>query len=172
MNFPKTYFYIISILGILLLCSYYFLSLIKKSNAHNLWGRIKQNGDLKDYYQISMILAAIGFIIMMIYLLVSDSFTEKDIKHIFILSLLIVVVSMFWMPLSLYYMNNPTIWLKYIIGILLLIIPFSAYCLLLILYRMNEKKHTNIRILSLIGMIVFFLHTFILDSIIWPTYFF
>jgi len=172
MNFPKTYFYIISILGILLLSSYYFLSLIKKSNAHNLWGRIKQNADLKDYYQISMILAAIGFIIMMIYLLVSDSFTEKDIKPIFILSLLIVVASIFLMPLSLYYINHQTIWLKYIIGILLLIIPFSAYCLLLILYRMNEKKHTNIRILSLIGMIVFFLHTFILDSIIWPTYFF
>jgi hypothetical protein len=172
MNFPKTYFYIISILGILLLYSYYFLIKLKKSNANNLWNRIKQNGDLMGYYYISMILATIGFIIMMIYLLVSDSFSEEDIRHIFLSLLAIVVVSMLWMPLSLYYINHQASWLKYIIVIVLLIISYSAYCLLSRLYGINEKKYKTIRILSIIGMTVFFLHTFILDSITWPTYFF
>ncbi len=172
MRFNKIYLSIISILGILLLYSYYFFIKQHKSNADNLWGRIKYTHDLQKYYEISMVLAAIGFIVMMFYLLIGDSFTEKDIKHIFNSSLIIVIISMLWMPLSLYYINHHASWFKYIIVIILLIIAFASYYLLLRLYWINEKKHTTIRILSLIGMIVFFFHTFILDSITWPKYFF
>lgn len=172
MEFNKNYLVIISILGILLLYSYYFLIKQQKSNADRLWGRIKGTGDLQKYYEISMVLAAVGFLVMMFYLLVGDSFTESDIKHIFISSLIITIVSMFWMPLSLYYINNHNIWLKYIIIIILLIVAFSSYYLLVRLYWINEKKYSIVRTLSIIGMILFFLHTFILDSIIWPKYFF
>jgi hypothetical protein len=172
MKFNKIYLAIISILGILLLYSYYFFIKQQKSNSDRLWGRIKGTGDLQKYYEISIVLAAIGFLVMMFYLLVGDSFTESDIKHIFISSLIIIIVSMFWMPLSLYYIHHHNIWLKYLIVMVLLIIAVSSYYLMLRLYWTNDKQNHIIRLLSILGMVFFFIHTFILDSIIWPKYFF
>ena len=68
MEFNNTYFSIISILGILLLYSYYYFINLKKSNLRDLWGRIKPDTKLYNFYLISIVLAALGFVLMMYYL--------------------------------------------------------------------------------------------------------
>lgn len=172
MEFNKNYFSIISILGILLLSSYYYFINLNKSNLNHLWGRIKPESKLYNFYVISIGLAALGFILMMFYLLVGNSFTEKDIKHIFISTLVILLVSMFWMPLTLEYIKHPHIWLKTIIIIILLTVACGGYYTMLRLYWTNDTKHNIARIISILGMKYFFIHTFILDSVIWSKYFF
>ncbi len=167
MEFNRNYFTIISILGILLLYSYYYFINLKKSNLNDLWGGIKPNSKLYNFYIISIGLAALGFILMMYYLLVGNSFNEKDIKHIFISTLVILIASMFWMPLTLEYIKHPQPWLKTIIIIILLIVACGGYYTMLRLYWTNDTKHKISRILSILGMKYFFLHTFILDCIIW-----
>ncbi len=172
MEFNNIYFSIISILGILLLYSYYYFLNLKKSNLHDLWGKIKPETNFYNFYLISMIIAALGFILMMNYLLVGNLFTQNDIKHIFISTLIILIASIFWMPLSLEYIKHPSIWLKIIIIIILLMVACGGYYIILRLYWIKDTKHNIARILSILGMIYFFFHTFILDCIIWSKNFF
>jgi hypothetical protein len=119
-----------------------------------------------------MTIAAIGFVFMMYYLLVGNLFTQNDIKHLFISSLVILIASMLWMPLSLEYIRHPNLWLKMIIIIILLMVACGGYYIILRLYWINDRQNKSARILSILGMIYFFLHTFILDSIIWSKNFF
>jgi hypothetical protein len=172
MEFDKIYFSIISILGILLLYSYYYFLNLKKSNLRDLWGRIKPQTTFYNFYLISMIIAALGFLLMMNYLLVGNLFTQKDITHLFISSLVILIASLLWMPLSLEYIKYPSIWLKIIIIMILLMVACGGYYIILRLYWIKDTKNNITRILSILGMIYFFLHTFILDSIIWSKNFF
>jgi hypothetical protein len=172
MEFNKIYFSIISILGILLLYSYYYFLNLKKSNLRDLWGRIKTGTNFYNFYLISMIIAALGFLLMMYYLLVGNLFTQKDITHLFISSLVILVASLLWMPLSLEYIRHPSLWLKMIIIIILLMVACAGYYIILRLYWINDRENKSARILSILGMIYFFFHTFILDAIIWSRNFF
>jgi hypothetical protein len=119
-----------------------------------------------------MIIAALGFLLMMNYLLVGNLFTQKDITHLFISSLVILIASLLWMPLSLEYIKYPGIWLKIIIIMILLMVACGGYYIILRLYWIKDTQQKNARILSIIGMVYFFLHTFILDSIIWSKNFF
>ena len=48
----------------------------------------------------------------------------------------------------------------------------GGYYIILRLYWIKDTQQKNARILSIIGMVYFFLHTFILDSIIWSKNFF
>jgi hypothetical protein len=172
MEFNKLYLLIISILGLLLLYSYYYFFNIKKSNFDDLWGRIDRKSKLHNFYLVSMCLAALGFMLMLYYFLVSYSFSQSDITQLFILSLLIVVISMIWMPLSLEYVKYPRTWLKILIIIVLLVIAFSSLYTIIKLYMINETRNKISRNLAILGMIYFFFHTFFLDTIIWTTNFF
>ena len=172
MEFNKLYLAIISILGLLLLYSYYYFLNLKKSNVTDLWARIKPKSKLYNFYLVSMCLGAIGFMLMLYYFLIGDSFTKSDITQLFILSLLIVVVSMMWMPLSLEYVKYPRTWLKILIIIVLLIIAFSGFYTIIKLYMIKDTKHKISRNLAIMGMIYFFFHTFVLDTITWTTNFF
>ena len=172
MEFNKLYLLIISILGLLLLYSYYYFFNLKKSNFDDLWGRIDRKSKLHNFYLVSMCLAALGFMLMLYYFLVSDSFSQSDITQLFILSLLIVVISMIWMPLSLEYVKYPRTWLKILIIIVLLVIAFSGLYTIIKLYMINDTRNKISRNLAILGMIYFFFHTFFLDTIIWTINFF
>ena len=172
MDFNKLYLLIIFILGLLLLYSYYYFLNLKKSNLNDLWGRIDRKSKLYNFYLVSMCLAALGFMLMLYYFFVNDSFSQSDVTQLFILSILIVVISMMWMPLSLEYIKYPRTWLKILIIIVLLVIAFSSLYTIIKLYMINNTRHKISRNLAILGMIYFFFHTFFLDTIIWTTNFF
>jgi hypothetical protein len=60
MIFNREYIILLSIVGIILLFSYYYF-LTTNSKSMKLWGKIK--GNLLNVYYVSMILATISFIL-------------------------------------------------------------------------------------------------------------
>ena len=169
MQFNRSYILIISILGILLLYSYYYFA-INSKNPLKLWGNI--SGNLLKVYYLSMFLSAIGFLLLFYYLIVSNVFTKEDNLKIFISLLGIVIISMFWMPLSLNYLKNNSILLKYLIIIVLLMVAGSTAYLLYILNNITDKTHSTSNLLAFYGIIYFFIHAFFFDTITWSYNFF
>ena len=161
MKFNKEYIIIISILGVILLYSYYYYA--QKSNVMKLWGNIK--GNLLIVYYLSMLLSTIGFLLLFYYLITSNKLTKNQCTQIFIALILIVFVSIFWMPLSLYYLKNKKELIKYLIILVLLIVAMSTLYLIYVLFKIDDRSIENI--LAKIGMIYFFIHAFFFDSLLW-----
>jgi len=169
MEFNKVYIFILAILGIILLYSYYYF-FKNDNNSKKLWGRI--NGSLLNIYYVSMLLSTLGFLLLFYYIVTSDIFTKNNINLIFGLLIAIIVISMFWMPLSLYYVKNKSELIKYLIIIVLFLVALSTLYLLYVLKNINDKYNELSKNLALIGMTYFFIHAFFFDTITWSYNFF
>ena len=103
MKFDTKYIIIIAIFGIILLYSYYYFFKSFKEPT-KLWGRIQ--GNFLYIYYISMLLSTIGFLFLFYYLIISNSFTIDEINKLYYSLIFILVISMFWMPVSIDYIKN------------------------------------------------------------------
>jgi hypothetical protein len=168
MKFGNNNILIISILGVILLYSYYYF--LKYDPKLLLWGKIK--GNLLNIYYISMILSLIGFILLFYYLIINNNFTQNDINKLLFSLICIIVLSMFWMPLSLYYLKNKSTLIKYLDLLVLFLVALSTFYLLTVLYNANDNKNIISKRLAFSGMIYFFIHTFFFDFITWSYNFF
>ena len=112
MFFNREYIVFLSIIGIILLYSYYYFLASNTGSITKLWGNI--TGKLLIVYYISMILATIGFILLFYYLLTTSIFTQKEVNNIFYCLLFIIIISIFWMPVSLKYLENKNCYNKYL----------------------------------------------------------
>jgi hypothetical protein len=169
MKFNNIYIIIISILGIILLYSYYYYATTNK-NVLKLWGRI--DGSLLYVYYSSMILSAIGFLLLFYYLIISNALTKDNINNIFYGLLGIVIISIFWMPLSLKYLNKKSILYKILIISVLLLVAISTVYVIYILNSIKDLENPISHSLALYGMIYFFIHAFFFDSLLWTYNFF
>lgn len=169
MKFPFYYFLIIGILGMILLYSYYYYA-INNSNVLKLWGKIK--GNLLNIYYLSMIISAISFLFFLIYLVISNSLRNDEVNKLFIGIILIIIFSMFWMPLSLKYLKKNNLYNKFLIYLVLFIVSISSFYLLIIINNITDNKNTILKNISLYGMIYFFIHVFFFDFILWTNNFF
>jgi hypothetical protein len=171
MLFDRKYIIIIAILGALLLFSYYHYATTDK-RVLELWGKIK--GNFLNLYYLSMILSAIGFLVFFYYIIRSSSFTKSDINNLFIGLLGIVIVSLFWMPLSLKYLKDKCNLLKLLIIIVLFLVALSALYVIYILNNVTEKenKYKVFKNMALVGMIYFFIHASVFDLLMWSYNFF
>ncbi len=169
MKFDTKYIIIIAVLGLILLYSYYYFGTTTQ-NVNKLWGRIK--GNLLNVYYLSMILSAIGFLLLFYYLIISNNFNKDQVNSIFIALLLIVGVSILWMPLSIYYLKNKKDIYKILIYIVLFIVAISSLALIITLNKTKENKLVFYKNLAMVGMIYFFIHAFLFDFLIWTYNFF
>ena len=169
MEFDKKYIAILALFGIILLYSYYYYFKNDK-NSKFLWGKIK--GNLLSVYYISMLLSTIGFLLLFSYLFINKNFTESNIKYIFIYLCAIVIISMFWMPLSLQYIKTKSELFKYLTIITLFLVAFFTVLLLNILLKLNDNKNIIMKNLAIIGIFYFFIHAFCFDFITWSYNFF
>jgi hypothetical protein len=169
MQFNITYIYILAILGIILLYSYYYL-FVNYKNSYELWGKIK--GNLLNVYYVSMLLSTIGFLFLFYYLNITNIFNTTQINKIFISLVCIVVISMLWMPLSLQYLTKKNDFLMYQILLVLFLVSLSALYVVILLYNIKETEHKTSKLFALIGMIYFFIHAFFFDFITWSRNFF
>jgi hypothetical protein len=169
MKFPVSYLITLAILGVILLYSYYYY--FKNDNKSQLlWGKVK--GNLLIVYYISMLLSAIGFLLLFSYLIVSNSFKSEEIIKIFVSLLCIIIISMFWMPLSLNYLHKKDIITKYFTIIVLFLVALSTLYLLYVLYNVKENNNILFKNLAFYGMLYFFIHAFFFDFITWSKNFF
>lgn len=172
MLFNRSYILILSLFGIILLYSYYYF-LKDNNNTLKLWGSIK--GNLLKIYYMSMLLSLIGFIFLFFYLYFSDNFLKNDILKIFIYTSMIILISIFWTPLSLAYLKTKDNIYKYLTLFVLFLVALSTFLLLISLYNVNYASDTKYIVnknLALIGMSYFFIHVFLFDFIIWSYHFF
>jgi amino acid permease len=169
MEFNKSYIMIVAFFGILLLYSYYYF-LKDNDNASKLWGRIK--GNLLKIYYLSMLLATIGFILFFYYLLKGKDFLKEDICKIFMYTLGIVIISIFWTPFALEYYKTKKDIYKYLTILVLFLVALFSLLLVVTLYNVNEKDNLLNKKMALAGMIYFLIHTGLFDLILWSFHFF
>lgn len=169
MEFNKVYIFILAILGIVLLYSYYYF-FKNDNNSKKLWGKV--TGNLLNTYYVSMILSILGFLLLFYYIVISNNFTQNNINLIFGLLIAIIVISMFWMPLSLCYIKNKSEIIKYLIIFILFLVALSTLYLLYVLKNINDKYNELSKNLALIGMTYFFIHAFFFDTVTWSYNFF
>jgi hypothetical protein len=170
MKFGTKNIIIISILGIILLYSYYYF-LMKNPNSQSLlWGKIK--GNFLNVYYVSMLLSLIGFILLFHYLIINNSFTQNEVNKLLISLICIIVISMFWMPLSLYYLKNKNAITKYLDLLVLFLVALSTFYLLTVISNINDNKNIVSKKLAFFGMLYFFIHVFFFDFISWSYNFF
>jgi hypothetical protein len=170
MKFIDLLYFFLGLLGLLLLYSYYDFVKQNKSNLTNLWDRIKS--PLKTYYIDSLFLSAFGFLSLLGYLAKTRSLKHNQATtNVIWVLYIIVLLSLFWIPLSLSYLKQgrPD-WLKYnIIGILIALALASIYAVSVI---KNTTGPTLNKQLAFYGMVYFFCHTFFLDTLLWCGNFF
>ena len=170
MQFERNYFVIISLLGVLLLLTYYNFSQSGKNNVELLWGRIKDK--LLIFYYISMLLTAISFLTILYYLYITTSLDyNKSLQILFTIST-IIVISMFWMPISLKYLVYKLFKYKVLIVSILLGISIASLLLALEIYGINEKKYKFEKNIAFYAAIYFFFHIFFMDTVLWTQNFF
>ena len=169
MKFPVSYLITLAVLGAILLYSYYYY--FKNDNKSPLlWGKVK--GNLLTVYYISMLLSAIGFLLLFSYLIVSNNLTSEQIIKIFVSLMCIIIISMFWMPLSLSYLHKKDVITKYLTILVLFLVALSTLYLLYVLYGVKENNNILFKNLGFYGMIYFFIHAFFFDFITWSKNFF
>lgn len=174
MQFNRLYLIILIILFLSLLYSYYYFSK-SAPNFQKLWGRIPESK--KNIYYGSIFITLVAFIIFLYYLWISNSFINDKTNinqtiKLFVILVIFLLLSISWTPLSLYYLNNKSTMLKYQIIIIMFLIPLSLIYPIYVLYNLQDDKHTLLKNITLTGIVYYFLHTFILDGILWCYYFF
>ena len=155
---------VIGILGSLLILSYYYFIKTSSLSITNLWGNIK--GNLLNIYYLSLSIVTICFLTLFYYLIKRGVKSNK----IYLTIALYLILSMFWMPMSLSYLKNKSDILKYLIILLLFLISITA---LVLTYLVNSIKDNSIlKKVVVFGLFYLFLHSFFLDTIIWSYHFF
>lgn len=170
MRFNKEYIFTISILAIILTYSYYYYVKNNYNKINLLWGNIK--GNLLYFYYFSILFSVIAFILSFIYLLITSSLTEQQSTKLFISLSLMIIFSMFWFPLTLYYINNKKEIYKYLILLILLGVSLSILYFTIIFNNVKEKEYIIFKKIVLYLLIYFFLHCFFMDFLIWSYHFF
>ena len=140
--------------GISLLYSYYYYLKGKSSSEINkLWGGI--TGNVRSVYKLSMLLCIVCMFSIIYKLFKSD---KKDFKDEFYGLSMLIVTSIFYLPLTIKYIKNPsTITFINLLGTL-----FYVALGAIILYRLNPGYDT--------GYLMF--HLVVLDLFYWSYRFF
>lgn len=139
-------------------------------NADILWGGVPKN--TRSIYVGSMLLGATSFFIFSAYIFFN--LLKQDItlpfglgSNIFtIIYGILLASSALWIPLVNSMVNNPKdiTWLG--VRAVLLLTALCSLCLLLIFIKLGgDSLHYK---LSLIGLVIFLIHTGVLDAVIWP----
>jgi hypothetical protein len=134
------------------------------------WGAIK--GNLRKFYMISLVVIIFAFILLLFYLMNTNSLTEIEGFKIFIALFGITIFSLFWLPLSLLYVNynmNKNL-IKFLVIITLFLVAVSAFYFLTVFK--DVKDNSLFKKVVFYGMVYLFCHVFFLDFIFWDYFFF
>jgi len=168
---------IIIILGGLGVVSSYAIGAIKNPNgAQALWGGVLKN--LTPLYTLGMFVSAIAFLASTYYIFFKidassvSIWPRLDFRFFIVVYLLILVPSALWMTLTVRMVNNPGTGFEVGIRTVLILTAIGSLLLLISLATLTPKVVDWTYWLALIGSALFFLHTAVLDAVIWTILFF
>lgn len=166
-TYQKIFLTIIIIGGTSVLASY-VLGAGYGNGADALWGGVPDN--MKTAYTISMLLSALSFFVFSIYIfkgLGSNSFGSIYL----ILFFLILVASALWIPLVTLMVANPSTLVWILIRVVLAVVGLASTAIFLLLLTISPRPTDAFYYSALIGILIFSIHTGILDAIVWPYFF-
>jgi hypothetical protein len=140
-----------------------------------LWGGVPES--VRLVYIVSMVLAALGYLSFMHFILfrlipvevkIAGKFTFNIFYAIF---LGILVPSVFWMPLTYALIDNYSTALWIGIRLVLILVGLSSCALVWVLLRLGDGKPRLPYWFAIIGSIYFAFHTAVLDMLLWPELF-
>ena len=165
-----TILFVNTILGLLLLYSYYFL-INKLEKPQRLWGRIHEK--YRPIYTVSMLLAALGYMLMMYFLVVKVKNNNELMREILVLQIIVILASMLWMPLTIRYMKNKNAIIKSIVILVLFTVAIASFGNFFKVSKIIvPKKEKYLKLISILGAFYLFFHTFVLDFLLWNYNFF
>jgi hypothetical protein len=167
---------IINIIGGIAVIGSYIIGLRGSSGGANvLWGGVPAN--IRPVYTVSMIISALGYFAFLYYIFFRLQPAQVSIAGVngftmfYVIFLVILVASAFWMPLTNMFVSNPGtgIWIG--IRVVLALVGLGSIALLLALLTLQGKVPGISYWLAVAGSGYFAFHTAILDAIIWAALF-
>jgi hypothetical protein len=176
MQTQKIIFLMINVLGgSAVIGSYIHGLLTHPENRQALWGNVPQG--LIPVYSISMLLAASGYLALFFYLLLGVDAAQVRIAGRFtfplfyLIYLLILVPSVFWMPLTYAMIAAPSSLLWFAIRFVLWTVGVGALALLAAMLCLEPQTPGWAYFIAVIGSMVVAFQTFVLDAILWVKFF-
>ncbi len=174
MNSNQKIFLAINIVGGILVLASYVIGLKAGKSADVLWGGTPKN--IRGVYTVSMLVSATGFFLFTIFTFLQFKNVESILpysldKNVFhILYSVLLICSMLWIPLVNLMVSTPSTLLWISIRTVLILVGLSSLILLILLLKISPKPTGFLYISSIIGLSWFFIHTGILDALLWPYY--
>jgi hypothetical protein len=161
--------------GAAVIGSYVFGLNAQAGGANILWGGVPEN--IRPVYGASMILAALGYFAFMYYIFFRLAPGEVLIAGRFgfslfyVIFLVILIPSAFWMPLTNVYVGNPStlVWIG--VRTVLALVGLASIALVWALLSIQPRVLGVPYWLAVAGSGYFAFHTAVLDAIIWAALF-
>lgn len=172
MNINQKIFLAILVIGGILVLASYVIGLKAGKSADILWGGTPKN--IRGVYTIAMIISALSFMITSIFIFLSMKNLNivlpysLNINIFNILYSVLLICSMLWIPLVNIMVTNPSVLLWLAIRVILILVGLAALAILILLIKMTPRPTGILYYSSVIGMGIFFIHTGILDGLLWP----
>ena len=167
---------IINIIGGAAVIGSYIFGLNAQSGGANvLWGGVPVN--IRPVYTVSMILSALGYFAFLYYIFFRLDPAQTSIAGVsgftlfYVIFLLILIPSAFWMPLTNVYVGNPSTGIWIWVRTVLALVGLASIPLVLALITLQGKVPGASYWLAVIGSGYFAFHTAILDAVIWAALF-
>jgi hypothetical protein len=161
--------------GAAVIGSYIFGLSGQTGGANVLWGGVSAN--IRPVYTVSMILSALGYFAFLYYIFFRLDPAQTSIAGIsgftlfYVIFLLILIPSAFWMPLTNVYVGNPSTGMWVWIRIVLALVGLASIALLWALLTLQGKVPGVSYWLAVVGSGYFAFHTAILDAVVWAALF-
>ena len=167
---------VINIIGGIAVIGSYIVGLNAQSGGANvLWGGVP--GNIRPVYTISMILSALGYFDFLYYMFFRLDPAQTSIAGVsgftlfYVIFLLILIPSAFWMPLTNVYVGNPSTGIWIWVRTVLAIVGLASIALFWSLLTLQGKVPGTAHWLAIVGSGYFAFHTAILDAVIWAALF-
>lgn len=154
----------IVILGGLVLVSY-ILGAKKLKDINLLWGNLPSK--YKKPYMWSMLISALSYAIFTTYLIIQIG--NVDVSVYFFPYIILLLSSTLWIPLVIIYINKKTLLTWIFIRVSLGLTAFASLAILMLVSA--NTPTTILGYAALVSIIIFTLHTGVLDAVVWPYYY-
>ncbi|MBN1176660.1 MAG: hypothetical protein JXA51_03160 [Dehalococcoidales bacterium] len=172
MGTQQTILLIINIVGgVAVILSYVYGLRGQAGGANVLWGGVSEG--IRPVYFVSMILSAIGYFAFIYYLLFRINPSEISVEYslFYVIFIVILVASAFWMPLTNLYVSNPGTGLWIGIRTVLALVGLGSIALVWALLISQAEPRGLAYWFAVSGAGYFAFHTAILDAIVWAALF-
>ncbi len=162
---------IIALGGVLVLGSYVQGMVANPGKASALWGGVPKSA--LPAYTVMMLLAAVGYLLFTYFLLfrASPLGVNPDFRLYAVIYAIILIPSALWMPLTVQMVSQPSPVTWFAIRLALILVGLAAFAMLYSLITIKPRPQDWSYWAAIAGSSAFFLHTAVLDALIWPRFF-